>query len=99
MGQADRRNGRYEISLAKLVWYHEYALAIDPAPTGVRLSYALADVMAGKRIHESFMDLDSINRELGQRAVTAGRARHRTSPPPPARTGTTARSVRHSIWR
>jgi len=39
--QADTRAGRYEIALAKHVWYHEHALEIQPAQAGVRLSFAL----------------------------------------------------------
>ncbi|MFO0919963.1 MAG: hypothetical protein U0872_16845 [Planctomycetaceae bacterium] len=39
--RADTRAQRYEIALAKLVWFHEQALAIQPALSGVRLSFAL----------------------------------------------------------
>lgn len=40
---ADTRAKRYENALAKHVWYHENALAIQPSQTGVRLSFALGD--------------------------------------------------------
>ncbi len=39
--QADTRAGRYREALAKHVWYHRHALDIQPAQSGVRLSFAL----------------------------------------------------------
>ena len=39
----DVRAGRYEVALAKRVWYHENALAIQPSQSGVRLSFALSE--------------------------------------------------------
>lgn len=39
--KADADAGRYEDALAKHVWYHRNALAIEPSQHGVRLSYAL----------------------------------------------------------
>jgi len=39
--QADARAHHYEIALAKHVWFHENALSIDDALSGVRLSFAL----------------------------------------------------------
>lgn len=39
----DARQGKHETALAKHVWYHENALSIDLAQTGVRLSFALSD--------------------------------------------------------
>jgi hypothetical protein len=39
--QADARAGRYEVALAKHVWFHRNSLKIDPAFYGVRLSFAL----------------------------------------------------------
>lgn len=39
--RADTRGQRYETALAKHVWFHENALAIQPAFYGVRLSFAL----------------------------------------------------------
>jgi len=38
---ADTRAGRYEVALAKHLWYHENALRIQPSQSGVRLSFAL----------------------------------------------------------
>lgn len=40
--QADMIGGRYAESLAKLVWFHNNSLQIDPALYGVRLSFALS---------------------------------------------------------
>lgn len=40
--QADARATRFEDALAKLLWFHENALKIEPAQYGVRLSFALA---------------------------------------------------------
>lgn len=40
--RADTRAKRYEIALAKHVWFHENALSIEPALYGVRLSFALS---------------------------------------------------------
>jgi hypothetical protein len=37
--------GAYEEALQRHIWYHNHALAIDPAQTGVRLSFALSDWM------------------------------------------------------
>ncbi|TWT75936.1 hypothetical protein Pla123a_27210 [Posidoniimonas polymericola] len=39
--QRDARAGRHAEALQKHVWYHENALAIEPAQYGVRLSFAL----------------------------------------------------------
>lgn len=40
--QSDARSKRYEIALAKHVWFHENALKINQAMSGVRLSFALS---------------------------------------------------------
>lgn len=37
----DRKNKRYELALAKHIWFHENSVKIDPAYIGVRLSYNL----------------------------------------------------------
>lgn len=37
----DTESERYEIALAKYVWFHENALSIRPSASGVRLSFAL----------------------------------------------------------
>jgi len=39
--RVDVQAKEYEVALAKHVWYHENALAIEPAQSGVRLSFAL----------------------------------------------------------
>jgi hypothetical protein len=39
--QRDTAAGRYEDALAKFVWFHEHALEVQPAMSGVRLSFAL----------------------------------------------------------
>ena len=40
--RADTRAKRYEIALAKHVWFHQNALSISSSLTGVRLSFALS---------------------------------------------------------
>jgi hypothetical protein len=40
--KADTRAGRYEVALAKQLWYHHNALKLRPAQSGVRLSFALS---------------------------------------------------------
>ena len=40
---ADADAGKYEIALAKQVWYHENALKLQPAQSGVRLSFAMTN--------------------------------------------------------
>jgi hypothetical protein len=39
---ADARAGKFELALAKHVWYHKHALELDQGQTGVRLSFALS---------------------------------------------------------
>ena len=39
----DRKAGRYELALGKLIWFHENALKHDRSMSAVRLSFALAD--------------------------------------------------------
>ena len=36
------QEGRYEEALQRQIWYHNHALEMDPAQTGVRLSFALS---------------------------------------------------------
>jgi hypothetical protein len=38
---ADTRAGEFKVALAKHLWYHQNALRIQPAQSGVRLSFAL----------------------------------------------------------
>jgi hypothetical protein len=40
--KADAQAGRYEVALAKQLWYHENALTLQPSQSGVRLSFALS---------------------------------------------------------
>ena len=40
---ADSDAGHYEVALAKQVWYHENATKLQPAQSGVRLSFALSN--------------------------------------------------------
>ncbi len=39
---ADAGAGKYEVALAKQVWYHNNALRIQPSQSGVRLSFAMS---------------------------------------------------------
>lgn len=39
---ADTQNARYDVALAKHLWFHENALALQPSLSGVRLSFALS---------------------------------------------------------
>lgn len=41
--RADRKAGRYDLALAKHLWFHQNVLKVDESYYGVRLSYALAD--------------------------------------------------------
>jgi hypothetical protein len=41
--EADTSAGRYDNALAKHLWFHENALKLDPALSGVRLSFAISD--------------------------------------------------------
>lgn len=40
--KADRRAKRFDVALAKHVWFHEHALDIQPSLSAVRLSFALS---------------------------------------------------------
>ena len=40
---ADTDAGQYEVALAKQVWYHENATKLQPAQSGIRLSFALSN--------------------------------------------------------
>ncbi|MBC8352873.1 MAG: hypothetical protein H8E66_12835 [Planctomycetes bacterium] len=41
--KTDAQAGRHEVALAKQLWYHENALALQPAQSAVRLSFALSN--------------------------------------------------------
>lgn len=40
--KTDAQAGRHEVALAKHIWYHDNALALQPAQSAVRLSFALS---------------------------------------------------------
>jgi hypothetical protein len=40
--KADAQAGRYQVALAKQLWYHENVLDLEPAQSAVRLSFALS---------------------------------------------------------
>ena len=61
--------GSFEEALRRHIWYHNHALEIDPAQTGVRLSFALSDWMElGRRYpkaKQALIDIrDNKTREL-----------------------------------
>jgi serine/threonine protein kinase len=65
--------GAYEEALQRHIWYHNHALAIDPAQTGVRLSFALSDWMdLGRRYPKAKQALIEI-RDNKTREIAAGR--------------------------
>ena len=41
--KADAQAGRYEVALAKQLWYHDNVLRLQPAQSAVRLSFALSN--------------------------------------------------------
>ena len=63
--------GAYEEALQRHIWYHNHALEIDPAQTGVRLSFALSGWMElGRRYPKAKQALieirDNKTREIAQ---------------------------------
>ncbi len=65
--------GRYEEALQRHLWYHNHALEIDPAQTGVRLSFALSDwVELGRHYPKARQALIEI-RALKTGELAAGR--------------------------
>jgi hypothetical protein len=63
--------GAYEEALQRHIWYHNHALEIDPAQTGVRLSFALSCWMElGRRYPKAKQALieirDNKTREIAQ---------------------------------
>ncbi len=69
---ADTRAGRYEIALAKHVWYHENALELQPSQSGVRLSFALMYWMDLAEHHPPALEkLEAIRDEAGEKAAAA----------------------------
>jgi serine/threonine-protein kinase len=66
--------GRYEDALRSHLWFHEHALAHNPALAGVRLSYALAGwVELGKKYPPALKALVS-DRDDKAKAIIEGRA-------------------------
>jgi hypothetical protein len=71
--QRDTRAGRYDDALAKHVWYHENALKHEPAQSGVRRSYALADWLElGKKHPPALAKLEAYRQE-GRKRVLASK--------------------------
>jgi len=70
------QKGDYEGALAKHVWFHENALAINSAYYGVRLSFALGDwVELGKKYPKALDKLKSVRDEKTARLL-AGHLDH-----------------------
>lgn len=64
----DAREQKYETALAKHVWFHENALRINPAMSGVRLSFALASwEELGREYPPALEKLKSIRDSLEER--------------------------------
>jgi serine/threonine protein kinase len=65
--------GAYEEALQRHIWYHNHALQIDPAQTGVLLSFALSDWMElGRRFPKAKQALIEI-RDHKTREIAEGR--------------------------
>lgn len=75
----DRAAKRYEDALAKHVWFHRNALALDSALGGVRLSFAISDwrVLAGR--YEPAMAALRAERDAAAARVRQGGFRTRDS--------------------
>lgn len=72
----DRDARRYDIALAKHLWYHEHALEYDRGQTGVRLSFALSDWMTlGERFPPALDQLKKIRDQTNER-LRADKAKH-----------------------
>lgn len=66
----DAQNGDFETALAKHVWFHENALAIQPSQYGVRLSFALSDwVELANKYPEARKKLEEIRDVTGKLIV------------------------------
>lgn len=65
----DTEAGDYADALAKYLWFHENALSINPAMSGVRLSFALNGWRdLGKEYPPALDKMKSLRKELEQRA-------------------------------
>ncbi len=70
--ERDARAGRYDDALAKHVWYHENALKHEPAQSGVRRSFALADWLElGKKHPPALAKLEAYRQEARQRVLAS----------------------------
>ncbi len=68
--QADAQAKRYEIALAKQVWFHENALSLNQGMTGVRLSFALSNWESLGRVYPpALAKLQAIRDGLQERAL------------------------------
>lgn len=68
----DTVSGDYKVALAKHVWYHENAIAIDPAQSGVRLSFALGSWLElGERYPPALEKMREV-RELTEKKIRDG---------------------------
>ena len=63
---ADYRAARHEVALAKYIWFHNNALAIDSAQYGVRLSFALAYWQQLAAVYPPAMDAFIVARDLAE---------------------------------
>lgn len=52
----DLAKGRYEVALAKHVWFHDNSLRLQPSLTGVRLSFALSDWLKLGEVYPPALD-------------------------------------------
>ncbi len=75
---ADADAGRYEIALAKQIWYHENALKLQPGHTGVRLSFALSNWLElGEKYPPALEKLIAIRDEVEKKIRDENRIRVR----------------------
>ena len=65
----DMHAGKNEQALAKLVWFHDNALKYDPALSGVRQSFALADWLELAKAYPPAMDALKRARDEALKAV------------------------------
>jgi hypothetical protein len=68
----DADEGRLDAAAEKQLWFHEHALAREPAMSGVRLSFALADWAALARRHPPAMAQLLAVRDRAAARVDAG---------------------------
>ncbi len=68
--QADAKAKRYEIALAKQIWFHENALKLNQGMAGVRLSFALSSwEILGRVYPPALTKLQAIRDGLQERAM------------------------------